>query len=178
MILGWLRLGDKAACGGTVCEGIPNNTSMGKSLTFVGAKIACGHGCVIVGGLPTYTDNGRAIPYHLHSSSRGCPIYSTLNDIDGWEDGKDSAIAERCFQNAEGEWMPIFSPRKHEKCAYDQHLIFEDQDEQLLEGILYRLTDVNGAVIEGTTAIDGKTKIMAGDEGETLDCDIARKVET
>ena len=62
-------------------------------------------------------------------------------------------------------------------CDHDQHLILEDQGGQQLEGIPYRITDARGAIIEGATGADGKTKIAAGNSGETLDCDIGREAK-
>lgn len=152
MIRGWIRQGDKAACGGTVFEGIPTNIRTGKPLAFVGAKIACRHGCVIVEGSPTYTDNGRAIPYHLHTSSRSCPIYSTLNGVDGWEDGSDSAVAERCFQNADGDWVEVKDPAPHED-PYDEQAALTAT---YAPGLPYHIETHDGRVFSGRVGPDGK----------------------
>jgi uncharacterized Zn-binding protein involved in type VI secretion len=152
MILGWIRFGDKAACGGTVCEGIPNNIRMGQPLAFVGAKIACKHGCIIATGLPNYRDNGRSIPHHMHTSSRGCPIYSTLNGVDGWEDGSDSAPAERCFKNADGEWAEVKEPSAHEDPFDEQPLL----SAQAPEGTPYLIETMDGRKFSGTIGADGQ----------------------
>lgn len=83
-IIGWIRYGDKTACGGTVVEGLPNCTSHGRAISFQGARIACRKGCVIVEGFPRATlPNGRPRVIHGMVTSGGCPCYSTLNDIDG-----------------------------------------------------------------------------------------------
>lgn len=152
MIRGWIRYGDKAACGGTVCEGIPNHTRHGKPVAFVGAKIACKHGCSIMEGHPTFTDNGRSIPYHLHKSTRGCPIYSTLNGVDGWEDGGDSAVAERCFQNADGDWAEVKDPALHED-PYDEQAALT---ETYTPGLPYHIETNDGRVFSGRVGPDGK----------------------
>jgi uncharacterized Zn-binding protein involved in type VI secretion len=158
MILGWLRVGDKAACGGAVAEGIPNNLSMGKPLTFLGAKIGCRGGCSIAEGHPAYTDNGRPIPFHLHKSTRGCPIYSTLNGIDGWENGSDMPVPVRAVKNEEGEWIEKFNE------GYDQHFHLTDEETNApLANRAYRMT-CNGQVTEGKTDASGKTATIAADD--------------
>lgn len=86
-------------------------------------------------------------------------------------------MPEAYRQNKEGEWVGKFSPRKHEDCEHDQHLIFVDHEGEPLEGIPYRLTDERGAIIEGKTCAEGKTEKMAGHDGETLNCDIATEAE-
>lgn len=40
-IIGWIRQGDKAACGGTVVEGLKTCTSRGVPYTYQGAQVAC-----------------------------------------------------------------------------------------------------------------------------------------
>jgi hypothetical protein len=151
MILGWLRMDDKAACGGTVIEGNLTNIRSGKALTFQGAKIACRYNCTIRDGLPFYRDEGKAVPHHLHQSTRGCPIYSTLNGVDGWEDGNHSAPAERCFQNADGQWAEVKEAAPHE----------EQHDEQThlhsvhAEGTPYFIETMDGRTLSGTLGPDG-----------------------
>jgi type VI secretion system secreted protein VgrG len=61
--------------------------------------------------------------------------------------------------------------------SYDQHIIIEDQDGKPLNDIPYRLIDAQGAIIKGVTDADGKTKLVAGNNGDTLDCEIAKEVE-
>lgn len=152
MILGWLRAGDKAACGGTVIEGNLTNISMGKALTFQGAKIVCRYNCTIRDGFAFFTDNGKAVPHHLHQSTRGCPIYSTLNGIDGWEDGSDSAPAERCFQNADGHWVAVTEPEPHEDVFDEQpHLV-----EPRTPGVPYHIETLDGRTFSGRTGPDGR----------------------
>lgn len=175
-IIGWIRYGDKTACGGTVVEGLPNCTSHGRAISFQGARIACRKGCVIVEGFPRATlPNGRPRVIHGMVTSGGCPCYSTLNDIDGVGNESGEAVPEACKLGQDGEWMPVYAPLKHEDCDYDQHIILEDQDGKPLDGIPYRLFDAQGAIIEGVTAADGKTKVVAGNYGDALDCEIAKE---
>lgn len=176
--LGWIRYGDKAACGAEVVEACPNVKSHGRELTFYGARLACRKYCVIVQAHPRFTlPNGKNVPHHGHITTGGCPLISTLNDIHGWSNESGVDVPEAYRQNKEGEWVGVFSPRRHEDCEHDQHFIFEDHEGQPLEGISYRVTDERGAVIEGKTCAEGKTAIMAGHEGEALNCDIAKEEE-
>ncbi|MCL1620494.1 PAAR domain-containing protein [Ralstonia pseudosolanacearum] len=73
-LIGWIRHGDKAACGGTVIEGNLTTNSHGRSLAYVGAHMACPKGCVIVEGHPFVTFDGKMTPHHGHRTSYGCPL--------------------------------------------------------------------------------------------------------
>lgn len=140
--------------------------------------MACHKNCVIAQAYPVFIlPNGRTVPHHGHLTSNGCPLISTLNGTHGLqiEGGNEVPVAYK--QNDDEEWIPIFAPLKHEDCEYDQHMIFENQDGQALEGIPYRLTDERGAIIEGSITADGKTQVMAGLNGETLGYETARKGE-
>lgn len=64
-ILGWIRYGDKAACGGTVIEGDQTCRSHGRAYAFQGARVACRKDCIIADGFPRSTlTNGRAQVIH------------------------------------------------------------------------------------------------------------------
>jgi hypothetical protein len=152
MILGWLRVDDKAACGGTVIEGNLTHIRMGKALTFQGAKIACRYNCTIRDGLPFFTDNAKAVPHHLHQSTRGCSIYSTMNGVDGWGVDGDSAPVERCFQNADGHWVVVTEPAAHE-VPYDEQAQI---DAEPIDGVPYHIETPDGRVFSGHLAPDGQ----------------------
>jgi uncharacterized Zn-binding protein involved in type VI secretion len=177
-IIGWIRKGDKASCGGVVLEGVSSMTSHGGELSFQGAAMDCKKNCKIAEGVPTHTlSNGQQQAHHGHTTVPGkCPIISTLNDIHGKGNagGGEVPSAYRPDKENEGEWIPVVAPRKHEDSDFDQHLIFEDQDGRPLEGIYYRMIDARGAVIEGTTCASGKTSLVAGDDGDELNCGIAK----
>ncbi len=176
-IIGWIRYGDKTACGGTVVEGDQSCTSHGRAYSFQGARIACRKSCVIVEGFPRSTlTNGRAQVIHGMTTSGGCPCYSSLNDIDGVGKESGEAAPETFKPGQDGEWIPVYAPLKHEDCDYDQYIILEDQDGNPLDGIPYRLFDAQGAIVEGVTEADGKTKIVAGNYGDALDCEIAKEI--
>lgn len=104
-MLGWIRVMDKAACGGTVVEGDVTTISHGQPYTYVGASIACKHGCYVRDGDQTHrATNGRPIPHHGHCSTRGCPLISTLNEIDGRGDSSTPA-ASAFYKTEDGEWL-------------------------------------------------------------------------
>jgi len=110
-IIGFIRFGDKTACGGIVSEGLGNHIRFGQPISFQGARISCRRHCVIAEGLGNMTlDNGKAMCIHGHVSSNGCPIYSTLNDIDGIGNEGGAPVAAKHYLNDEGEWEPDDSP--------------------------------------------------------------------
>lgn len=158
-IIGWIRYGDKAACGGTVVEGDQTCTSYGRAYAFQGARMACRKHCVIVEGFPRSTlTNGRAQVIHGMVTSNGCPLQSTLNDIDGVgnESGEETPI--RFVQNDEGEWVGKMNE------GYDQHFVLTDEETgQPLANRHYRMT-CNGKVIEGKTDSNGKTEKVSSDD--------------
>lgn len=175
-IIGWIRYGDKAACGGTVIEGDQTCISHGRAYAFEGARVACQKNCVIAHGFPRSTlSNGRAQVIHGMKTSAGCPLQSTLNEIDGVGNASGAAIPETFRHGPDGEWIAVYRSVKNEDCEYDQHLILEDQDGRPLEGIPYRLFDAQGAIIEGFTTTDGKTKVIAGYPGDVLGYEIAKE---
>ncbi len=160
MILGWLRMDDKAACGGAVIEGNLTHIRHGKALTFQGAKIACRYNCTIRDGLAFYTDNGKAVPHHLHQSTRGRPIYSTMNGVDGWVVDGDSAPAERCFQNADGHWVAVTNPEPHEELFDEQpHLA-----EPTTPGVPYHIETRDGRLPRIDTIGEAAYTVLWGDD--------------
>jgi uncharacterized Zn-binding protein involved in type VI secretion len=83
-IIGWIRQGDKAACGGTVSEGSTEEFSGGVGYAFQGAHMVCSGSCVIAEGYPNSTlSNGKPQVLHGQLTSGGCALFSTLNEIDG-----------------------------------------------------------------------------------------------
>jgi uncharacterized Zn-binding protein involved in type VI secretion len=102
-ILGWIREGDRAACGGVAAEGFPTHISYGKALSYYGARMKCRKNCVIAQAHPLYTlPNGQQVPHHGHVTSGGCPLESTLNDIHGWGNESQEPIALTFKQDENG----------------------------------------------------------------------------
>jgi uncharacterized Zn-binding protein involved in type VI secretion len=151
-IIGWVRYGDKAACGGTVIEGSLNDISYGKSYSFKGARIACRKSCVIAEGFPAaILSNGRNQVTHGMLTSSGCPLQSTLNDVDGVENESGELIPEKYFCNADGYWVPVKEPAEHED-SYDEQLNLTAPP---IEGVPYYVETMDGRTFSGRAGADG-----------------------
>lgn len=161
-IIGWIREGDQAACGGTVAQGDPHCMSMGKAYSFEGARMACPKNCVIAEGFARSTlPNGRSRVFHGMKTSGGCPLLSTLNDRDGVGNTGGPDVPIRFVQNEAGEWVG----KSNE--GYDQHFVLTDEQTGTpIADRYYRMT-FNGKTIEGKTDTNGKTeKVTADDPAE------------
>lgn len=152
-IIGWIRYGDKAACGGTVIEGDQTCRSHGRAYAFQGARVACRKDCIIAEGFPSSTlTNGRAQVIHGMKTSAGCPLHSTLNDIDGVGNAGGEAVAEKHFLNAEGVWMPIKEPEQYEAPYDEQPQLIA----QAIEGVPWTVQTMDGRTFSGRAEPDGQ----------------------
>ena len=152
-IIGWIRYGDKAACGGTVIEGDQTCISHGRAYAFQGARVACRKNCVIADGFPRSTlTNGRAQVIHGMKSSAGCPLVSTLNDIDGVGNESGETIAEKHYLNADGDWAPIQEPEPHDAPYDEQPKLVAPP----IEGLPWYVQTMDGRTFSGRTGHDGR----------------------
>jgi uncharacterized Zn-binding protein involved in type VI secretion len=152
-IIGWIRRGDKAACGGIVIEGDPFCISYGQPYAFQGARMGCQKNCLIAEGylLSTLT-NGRAQVIHGMITTPGsCPLLSTLNDIDGVGNGNSETIANEFFLNAAGEWTAVKELQSHEE-QYDEQTNLETPP---IEGVPYFIETMDGRTFSGRAGPDG-----------------------
>lgn len=151
-IIGWIRLGDKAACGGTVIEASVVETSHGRGYSYQGARMACNKNCLIAEGfLRSTLSNGRCQLTHGQVTSGGCPLQSTLNDIDGVGNEAGESIAGKHFLNADGEWAGVKPPELHED-------VYDEQPQLLalpIGGVPYYVKTLDGRTFSGTTGEDG-----------------------
>ena len=174
-IIGWIRMGDKASCGGVVAEASVTEKCDGLGYAFQGAAMSCTKGCMIADG---YThaklDNGKLRVHHGQCTSGGCALVSTVNNRDGIGNASGATVADQFVQDLEGKLVEVFLPRASELCEFDQHLVFVDEHGVLLEGLHYQLFDTRGALIAGVTGPDGKTEIITGDKGEHLSFTLER----
>lgn len=156
-IIGWIREGDKSACGGKVVEGLKTCTGRGVPYSYQGARIACRKNCVIAEGFARSTlANGRSRVIHGMITSGGCPLYSTLNDMDGVGNEDGQSIASEFYQTADGEWLPKFGP---------EHFTGESPDEQVraidaktgktIPELAYYIEAPGGTTYTGYTDTDG-----------------------
>jgi uncharacterized Zn-binding protein involved in type VI secretion len=160
-IIGFIRFGDKAACGGMVSEGIATHTRDGKPISFQGARMACKRGCIIAGGWAHITlENGRNACTHGHLTSGGCPLISTLNEIDGVGASNGGDVPVKFFQNASGEWVGVTAAAiaAGEVKAADDPDEYDEQarlDMATVEGMPYFIETNDGRTFSGQIGPDG-----------------------
>jgi uncharacterized Zn-binding protein involved in type VI secretion len=157
-IVGWIRVGDQTACGGTVAEGEPTFTHEGLAFSFQGAKMACIKNCVIAEGFAgAILSNSRCRVLHGMKTSGGCPLLSSLNARDGVSKASSEAPPVRFVQDDSGEW----AGKANE--GYDQHfLLLDEQTGNPLPNRYYRMT-FKGKIIEGRSDAEGKTEKVTAD---------------
>jgi uncharacterized Zn-binding protein involved in type VI secretion len=158
-IIGWIREGDKAACGGTVVEGDQFTISDGRAYTFEGARMACPKNCVIAEGYAFSTlTNGRSQVIHGMKTSGGCPLISTLNDCDGVGNERGEDVPIRFVLGEAGEWVGKTNE------GYDQHFVLTDEKTGApVSDRYYRMT-IKGKIIEGKSDAAGRTQKVAADD--------------
>ena len=150
-ILGWIRYGDQAACGGQVVEGCSTTESHGRRMAFYGARLACRKNCVIAEAHPNVTlPNGRNVPHHGHITTGGCPLISTLNDVHGWTNERGAEIPPAFVPDGEGGWKGIHPPPQEHDQIHDEYFILMDEKSATpARNRFYRITLDTGETIEG-----------------------------
>ena len=166
-IVGWIRKGDQAACGGVVAEGEPTFTIHGRPLAFQGGRMSCRKSCVISEGFTSsILSNSRCRVLHGMKTAGGCPLLSSLNELDGISGASDAALPVRFVQDDTGEWVGKTNE------GYDQHFLLRDhQTGEPLPNRHYRLT-FNGQTVEGKTDADGKTAKVAADDPSVVSIEV------
>lgn len=162
-ILGWIRVGDRAACGGTVAEGFERASYNCVPYSFEGAKMSCAQGCVIAEALNTFKlANGKAVPHHGHRTSGGCPLNSTLNERWGHGNGAGNAVPLQYVPDGCGGW----ASSNHDS-PYDLSFIVRDERTgHPVPHVPYRLVLEDGREIVGRTDAAGRTEIIHSDQPE------------
>ena len=151
-IIGWIRQGDKTACGGTVDEGLSIWTSHGRAISFQGARIACRKGCTIADGYEHATlPNGRKMVLHGMVTSGGCPCYSSLNDIHGVGNASGEAVADKHVLDNNGKWVPVETSAPQED-TYDERPQLVAPP---IKGLPYYVETTDGRTFSGRTGTDG-----------------------
>lgn len=159
-IIGWIRAGDKTACGGSVVEGLSTCTSLGVPVSFQGARIACPKNCVIAEGFSRSTlANGRIRVLHGMMTSAGCPLYSTINDIDGVGNATQSEIPNAFILGYNGQWVGnTAGVTSAIRQAYDEQFMLLDANDRPLRGTYYTEKLSSGEFLHGETDGEGKTQ--------------------
>lgn len=149
-IIGWIREGDRAACGGLVVEGDQFCTSHGRPYAFQGAKLVCMKKCVIAEGFVRRTlTNRRHAVIHGMKTSSGCPLLSTLNDQDGVGNESGEAVPISFFLNAAGIWA---GKTPAPPLRYDEQPQLASAP---VEGLPYFIETLDGRTFSGRAGPDG-----------------------
>jgi uncharacterized Zn-binding protein involved in type VI secretion len=166
-IIGWIRVGDKAACGGVVLEGCPTDTSHGLPYSYQGAKMVCRKKCVIAGAYPTSTlMNGKKQVLHGMLTTGLCPLISTLNGIDGVENQSASPVESAFVPDTKGAWVGGSAPRQKEE-IFDEQLMLVDPKGQPLSDIHHSLKSESGEE-KAQSDSDGTTTRVTTQASEPL----------
>lgn len=178
-IIGWIREGDKASCGGTVVEGDQTCTSHGRAYSFQGARMACRKNCVIADGFIRSTlTNGRSQVIHGMVTSGGCPLQSTLNDIDGVGNEGGEEIHPAFAPDEDGGWKGIYPPPQEHDQAYDEYfIVIDDKSGTPACNRFYRITLDTGDTIEGYTDDEGRTQYATSNKRRPLTIKVAPALE-
>lgn len=163
-LLGWIREGDKAACGGTVAEGNPATISHGRAVSYQGARMICRKKCVIAEGvMGGWVDNGRRNVHHGMLTSGGCPLQSTLNDVSGYRNDGGAAIPLSFAQDQNGQWVGD----TFEEQTGKRFLVKDSESGEVLSNRKF-IAMVDGVKQEGTTDSKGYAHVDAHD-GASID---------
>lgn len=162
-ILGWIRVGDRAACGGIVAEGHDRISYDGIAYSYQDAKVHCPQACVIVEAASFYRlPNGRAVPHHGHRTSGGCPLHSTINDLCGYATDGADAVPAQFVPDGHGGWQAC-----SHAFPYDlSFLVKDDCTGQAMPNVPYRISLNGGRFIEGRTDAQGRTEVIHSDHPE------------
>jgi uncharacterized Zn-binding protein involved in type VI secretion len=174
-IIGWIREGDKASCGSAVVEGDRTCLSYGRAYAFQGARLACRENCVIAQGfIRSMLTNGRAQVLHGMMTSKGCPLQSTLNDVDGVENDSGEEIHPAFAPDEDGGWRGIYPPAQEHDQAYDEYfIIVDDKTGTPARNRIYSITLDTGESIEGHTDDEGRTQYITSDKRRPLIIEVA-----
>lgn len=162
-IIGWIRVGDKAACGAAVAEGYAGSRYNGVPFAFKGARMDCAQGCTIAEALDHFRlPNGQGVPHHGHRTSGGCPLHSSVNEKNGYRNSLGAEVPLQFVRNGEGGWAACTHG-----APYD--IVFEVKEEQTgrpMADVPYRVVLDSGAVFDGRTDAQGRTSAVHSDSPE------------
>ncbi len=112
--------------------------------------MACTKKCSITDGLSRrMLMNGRASVIHGMRTSGGCPLVSTLNDLNGVSN-HGGPVATSFFMNADGRWTDA-APALGEH-SYDEQVLLMHQR---ADGLPYHIETMDGRVFSGRIGPDG-----------------------
>lgn len=122
--------------------------------------MACRNNCVIAEGLSRATlPNGRNFVIHGMKTSGGCPVFSTLNDVDGIGNECGEAVPIGFVQDHNGEWIGNTAGVSSSVCeAYDEQFLLLSGDGRPLATTYYTAKFASGELVYGETDDEGKTQ--------------------
>jgi uncharacterized Zn-binding protein involved in type VI secretion len=167
-IIGWIREGDAASCGGHVEHGHPTYTSHGKPLAHDGSPMKCRKNCVVNAGNHHFTlPDGLLQALHGDETSGGCPLTSTLNGIHGIDDPSGAPVATAFFQPAAAALIAAglaVAPLEDERWVPgrydDRYVLVGANDGEPLAHTDYAIQREDGSVEYGTTDAEGHTHLL------------------
>lgn len=161
-IIGWIREGDAAACGGSVKQGHPHFNSHGKALAHHGSPMACKKNCMVTAGEHHFTlPDGLLQALHGDKTSGGCPLMSTLNGIHGVGNASGAPIVTAYFQPAAAVLADIVEDIPWLPGQYDdRYVLLGVSDGRPLAHAAYAIEREDGSVEHGTTDGEGHTHLL------------------
>ncbi len=159
-IVGWIRKGDMAACGGMVADGLDACKSRGLPYSFQGALMICRNSCEIVEGyLRARLPNGRSRVIHGMTTSSGCPLLSSLNNIDGVGNTNNAVIPTGFILNYQGLWVGNEAGVSSSlRLSFDEQFLLIDGAGTPLADTYYTAKLSSGELVHGETDAAGKTQ--------------------
>jgi uncharacterized Zn-binding protein involved in type VI secretion len=167
-IIGWVREGDAAACGGSVKQGHPAFISHGRPLAHDGSPMACKKNCVVKAGEHHFTlPDGLLQALHGDKTSGGCPLASTLNGIHGVDNPSGAPIVTAYFQpaaaalTAVGLDLALLGDEPWVPGQYDdRYVLLSASNGEPLADTVYAIVREDGSIEHGTTDAGGNTHLL------------------
>lgn len=163
----FIRVGDKTTAGGTVLDGVPNNTHDGVPVSYEGARIHC----------PACNSEGHAqkVPPYWPMSMMGkealldgdlciCKCNPPPTLIASQEDRFMSFESQSEAVGSGASW----SAQSAKVMTHDQHFLIINSDGTPVAGLPFRLEVSDGTTVTGTTSADGLTKLVSADSAKNV----------
>lgn len=120
--------------------------------------------------------NGKARVLHGMRSTAGCPLVSTLNEIDGV--GTTTEIFPAFVPDGVGGWRGFHPPAHQKEKKFDEYFIVIDKNTgAVARNRFYRITLDTGEIIEGQTDGQGRTGYAKSDRREAVTLELGRQRE-
>ncbi|WP_071764020.1 PAAR domain-containing protein [Burkholderia ubonensis] len=167
----FIRVGDKTTAGGTVLDGVPNNTHDGVPVSYEGARIHC----------PACNSEGHAqkVPPYWPMSMMGKEALLDGDLCICKCDPPPTLIASQGdrFMSFESQSGTVgsgasWSAQSANVMTHDQHFRIINSDGTPVEGLRYRLQVDGEQDIVGQTGAAGKTQLARSNSAKTVSLSI------